>query len=186
MTATTTGGEPVQRRPGLPLPDYGPIEGLLGFVMFYVFVDRATPTVVSVVTEQVAGVSAGAVRTWVAVALWVILGVTVLDHARRQYVAAREAVDHPERVRIPSREALLAYLAVALAGGFVALLTFEPAIRMGITLIRFVGTLDVSLFVLGEFLPMIVFFVAYASATWCIDRVLLGGLRRLLAARATA
>jgi hypothetical protein len=182
MTATSrSAGHDLQGR-GLPLPAYGPIEGLLGFLMFYVFVDRATPTIVSVVTGQLAGVSAGAVRTWAAAALWVILGLTVLDHARRQYVAARDAVEHPEPVRPPSRERLLGYLVVVLVGGGIAALTLEPAIQMGITTIRLVSTLDVSLFVLSEFLLMVLFFVTFGSATWSVDRLLIGGLRRLTAA----
>ena len=168
-----------------PLPAYGPIDALLGYVVFYVFVDRATPTVVDVLTAAVPDMAASLIRLGLAGVLWFILAVTLIDQLRRQLAAlgigGRDDVSRAERSRVaPTELRFVGYLAVLLLGGIVAAWTFEPAIRAGINFIRIVGTLDVSAFVIVEFVLMIVFFIAFASATRALDRLIIGGIRKLL------
>jgi hypothetical protein len=159
---------------------------LLGYVVFYIFVDRATPTVVDVFTAALPDVSPSLVRLGLAGALWFILAVTLIDQLRRQLAAlgvgSRDDVSRAERSRgAPTDLRLVGYLVVLLLGGIVAVWTFEPAVRAGIAMIRIVGTLDVSGFVLLKFVLMVVFFVAFASATRALDRLIIGGIRKMLA-----
>lgn len=167
-----------------PFPAYGPLDAVLGYVVFYVFVTRATPTVVAVFTD-VLGVSPGAVRLWLAIALWFILAVTALDQVRRQLAAlgvgSDADVDAAGRERlVPSRAQVAVYLAVVVVGGVVAAVTFERAVTVGISFVRVVATVDVSAFVPVDFVAMVVFFVAFGAATHSLDRLVVGGIRALL------
>lgn len=171
-----------------PLPAYGPIDALLGFAVFYVFVERATPTVVDVVTAALADVAPSLVRLGLAAALWFVLAATVLDQARRQLAAlgvgSHDDVDRSERSRgAPTGLRWLGYLVASLAGGAVAAWTFEGAVATGISLIRAVAALDVAGVAPLEFVAMIVFFVAFGIATRSLDRLVVGTLRRILVGR---
>lgn len=168
-----------------PLPAYGPIDATLGYVVFYVFVDRATSTVVGVVTTALPTVSPSLVRLGLAAMLWLILVVTFLDQLRRQLVAlgvgSRDDVSRAERSRdAPTDLRLVEYLVVLLVGGIIAAWTFEPAVQSGISLLWIVGTLDATRFALLEFVQMIGFFITFASATRALDRLIIGGVRKLL------
>lgn len=170
---------------GPSLPAYGAIDAVLGYVVFYVFVDRATPTVVDVVIAVLPDVSPSLVRLGLAGALWFILAVTLLDQIRRQLAAlgvgSRDDVSRAEQARgAPTDIQLVGYLVVLLLGGIIAAWTFEPAIRSGISLIRVVGTLDVTRFMFPEVVLMVVFFIAFAIATRALDRLLIGSVRKLL------
>lgn len=184
------GPAPERTDPGrCRLPAYGPIDAVLGFVAFYVFVDRATPTVVDVLAVAVPAASPSLVRLGLAATLWFVLAVTLLDRARRQLAAlgvgSRDDVGRAERSRAaPTRLQFAGYLVVLLLGGVVAAWTFEPAVRTGIALIRTVATLDVAAFDPLGFVTMVVFFVAFAGATRALDRLVVGGIRRRLTGRA--
>ena len=82
---------------------------------------------------------------------------------------------------MPSETEALLSLVGLLLGGTIATWTFERGVATAVSLIRIVGTLDVSDFPVGAFLVMVVFFVAYAAATRSLDRLLVGGVRWLLA-----
>lgn len=171
------------RRPHLPA--YGPIDAVLGFAVFSVFVERATPAVVDVFTTAVPGLSASTVRFGLAALLWFVLAVTLLDQLQRQLAAvgvgSRSAVARADReAGTPGAARLLAYLGGLAVGGTVAVWTFETAVQSGVTMIRIVGTLDTSAFVLVEVLAMVVFFVGFAVATHSLDRLVVGTVRRLL------
>lgn len=162
------------------LPAYGPVDALVGYLVFYVFVDRATPTVVEVVTGALSSVPGSAVRLGLAFALWFVLAVTVIDQARRQleaYAAARRN----DEASGPAEPWLLAYLLLALGPGAVAVLTFDRAVQTGIALIDLVAALDVGAFPPVDVALLVVFFVAFGLASWALDRLLIGGLRELLA-----
>lgn len=168
-----------------PFPAYGPVDAVLGYVVFYVFVDRATPTVVEVLAAALPNIASSLVRLGLAGALWFILAVTLIDQLRRQLAAlgvgSRDDVSRAERSRVaPTGLQLGGYLVVLLLGSIIATWTFEPAIRAGITFIQIVGTLDTSVFVLVEFVLMVVFFVAFAGVTRALDRLIIGSVRRLL------
>ncbi|WP_411968762.1 hypothetical protein [Haloferax sp. YSSS75] len=173
------------RREGGLFPAYGPIDSLLSFVVFYVFVDRATPTVVEVFTD-IAGVSASAVEFATAAFLWFILVVTLVDIVRRQFAAvgmgSQNSVEQVTRQRgVPSTTRMLVYAAVVVVGGAVASLTFERAVDAGITMFRIVGTLDVTGFDVVSFVVMVLFFVSFGAATRALDRLVIGVVRAVVA-----
>lgn len=167
------------------LPAYGPVDAVVGYAVFYVFVERATPTTVDVFTTAVPGIAAETVRLALAALLWFVLAVTVLEQLQRQLAAlgvgTRTAVARADReAGTPGETRLLAYLGGLAAGGAVAVWTFETAVQAGIALIRIVGTLDSSAFVTVEFVVMVVFFVGFAVATHSLDRLVIGTVRRLI------
>ncbi|MFB6184581.1 MAG: hypothetical protein ABEI96_08510 [Haloarculaceae archaeon] len=168
------------------VPAYGPVDAAFGFALFYVLVDRATPTVVAVLTDALADVSPSFVRLGLAAVLWFVLGVTVLDQFRRQLAALGLASHHAVRPRTaargtPSRAQTVAYALGVVVGGAVAAWTFERAVETAVSLIRVVAALDAGAFVSVEFLVMVVFFVAFGVATHSLDRLVVGGVRALLA-----
>lgn len=175
-------------RGGRYVPAYGPVDALLGYVLFYVVVDRATSTVVDVFGGLLTGLSPSAVRLGLAAFLWFVLVVTGIEQARRQLAAL--GVVGEDRVgravwswtrAIPTEPQALAYLVLLVVGGLLAAWTFEGAIETAVSLIRVVGALDLEAFVLGEFLVMVVFFVSFEVATFALDRLLIGGVREMLA-----
>jgi len=167
-------------RDQLPLLAYGPIDAALGYVVFYVFVDRATSTVVEVVSTAIPSMSPSVVRLGLAVLLWFILVVTFLDQLRRQLAALGFGSRGEQSRGAPTDLRLVGYLVALLLGGTIAAWTFEPAVQAGISLIWIVGTLDPTRFALLEFVLMIVFFVSFASATRALDRLIIGSIRKLL------
>jgi hypothetical protein len=83
-------------------------------------------------------------------------------------------------VGVPSGTWVLLYAVAVVVGGFVAALTFEPAIETGISLIQTVATLDVSAFDFVDFVLMIIFFISFSAATHSLDRLVIGGVRAIL------
>ena len=98
-----------------PVPAYGPVDALLGYGLFYVVVERATPTVVAVVGDAVG--DAALVRLGLALALWFVLAVTLIDQLQRQLAALGVVSgDGSRRWRLAPFETLGPYVALALAG----------------------------------------------------------------------
>lgn len=171
---------------GRVAPAYGPVDAALGYALFYVLVDRATPTVVDVVTDAIPGVSPSLVGVGLAALLWFVLAVTVVDQARRQLAAIGvvrydPAWGRPSDRVAPSESRALAYLVGLLVGGLVAAWTYAGAIGTAVSLIRAVAALDWGAFLTVEFVAMVVFFVAYSVASRSLDRLAIGGLRTTLA-----
>ncbi|RDZ51292.1 hypothetical protein C5C07_16980 [Haloferax sp. Atlit-4N] len=176
-----------------PFPAYGPVDAALGFVVFYLFVERATPTLVDTVTGVVPGLSASAVGFGLAAFLWFIFVVTTLDQLRRQLAALGVVAGdagRPDRVAsgwaVPSVPRLLVYAVVTVVGGSIAVLTFDRAVDAGIAFIRLATDLGVGVFPFGafplvEFLVIVVFFVAFGAATHSLDRVVIGSVRTAFA-----
>lgn len=173
------------RRPTRYVPAYGPVDAVLGYLLFYYLVAQATPTVVATLTDVLPGVSAGAVRFALAAALWFILVVTLLDQAQRQLAALgvtthREVDPDPATRQPPSEPRALAYLVGLVIAGGIAWLTFVPGIEAVISLFPAIATLDVGAIQLSWLVLIVVFFGSYAIATRCVDRLLVGGVRWLL------
>ena len=63
-------------------PAYGPIEAILGYGLFYFLVERVTPAIVTVFSETVLDLAPSFIRFGLAVTLWFILIVTVIDQLR--------------------------------------------------------------------------------------------------------
>jgi hypothetical protein len=172
-----------RRRPRLPA--YGPVDAVVGVAVFYLFVDRATPTVVDVVTSAVPGISVETVGLGLAALLWVVLGIVLFEQLQRQLAAVgvgtRSAVRRADRqAGTPGAFQFLVYLGGLAVGGAVALSTFETAVLAGLTTIRIVGTLDTGAFVLVDFATMLVFFVSFAVASHSLDRLVIGIVRRVV------
>lgn len=173
-----------ERRPLVPA--YGPVDAALGFGLLYLVFERVTPAVVDVFTAAV-DVSASTVELGLAMFLWFVFAVTTVDQLRRQ-LAALGVVDAEREWRLlPEPETLSNrvatwYLAMALAGGLFAAWAFDRAMATLVSLIELVGGLDTGAFVFGEFLLLAGFFLAFAVATHAIDRLVVGGVRTLLAA----
>ena len=178
---TRDGARGVTERDGASFPADGPIEGALGYLLFYVLVARATPTVVDVVTDALPGVSASLVGTALAALLWFVLATTLLDHGRRQ-LAALGVVgsDAWRRSRRLSGRAALTHLAVVLVGGTAAWLTVDRALATAVALIPVVARLDARGFPVADVVVLVVFFVAFGVATHSLDRLVLGSVRNLL------
>lgn len=162
-------------------PAYGPVDAALGFGLFYVLVDRATPVVVDVARE-VPGIDPSLVRFGLAAALWFVLTVTVVDQLRRQLAAlgvgTHDAVDPDPASRAPPTESVaLAYLVLFVLGGGLAWLTVERALETAVALIPAVAALDAGAFVSVDFAVMVVFFLSFAVATRSLDRLVVGGIR---------
>lgn len=167
-------------------PAYGFVDAALGFALFYVLVDRATPTVVAVLTDALPDVSPSAVGLGLAATLWFVLATTVLDQVRRQLAALGVTGSDTARRRLTARVApfdigMFGHLAGVLVGGAVAAVTFDRTLESIVTLIRRVAALDVAAITPGEVVVTVVFFVSFGVATRSLDRLLVGGLRSILA-----
>ncbi|WP_458204575.1 hypothetical protein [Haladaptatus sp. NG-SE-30] len=185
MSTYVDAGSRTDSRSGRAIPAHGPLDAVLGFVLFYIVVDRATPTIVDVMTEVLPNVSPSLVGLGLASVLWFILVVTVIDQIRRQLAAlgvgTHSAVSLTEtRTTLTEAQALL-YLALALVGSIVAVWTFDPAMETTVSMIRIVATIDVVAFVPADFVVMAIFFVSFGVTTRALDRLLIGGIRAMLA-----
>lgn len=182
----TASGKP-RTASGKPrFPAYGPVDAALGFGLFYVVVDRATPTVVGEVTVAVAGVSPGAVQFGLAAFLWFVFAVTLVDQARRQLVALGVLRSDGRRAWWPAPAGLsgaraAGYLAVVVVAGVVAAWTFDTAVETAVALIPVVAALDAAAFPWGDFAVLVGFAVAFGIASHALDRLVVGGVRTLLA-----
>ncbi|MCU4718728.1 hypothetical protein [Halapricum hydrolyticum] len=170
------------------LPAYGPIEASLGYLLFYVLVDRVTPAIVTVFSETVLDLSPSFVRFALAVALWFVLAVSVIDQLQRQLAALGVGTYDQAQLRLwsrvtPSSLRTAGYVLVFLAGSIVAAMTFESAVETLSALIPAIATAEVSTTdPIGVF-AMVVFFLAYGTAARSLDRLVIGGIRALVSDR---
>lgn len=163
-------------------PAYGPVDALLGYAMFYVVVDRATPTVLTVAGDLFPDVTPGAVGFGLAAFLWFVFVVSTIEQVRRQ-LAALGVVSHdevdpdPRTRRPPSEPVALGYLVLFGFAAGIALLTFERGIAVAVSLVPALATLDVGSLLLADLLVMVLFFGSWAATTWSLDRLVVGGVR---------
>lgn len=165
-------------------PAYGPIDAVLGFVLFYVLIDRATPKIVTVFSETVLDLSSSFVRFGLAVVLWFMLVVVVINQTRRQLAALGVLTYDDYQLRVwsrvtPASVRTSGYLFAFVAGTVLAAMTFDRALEVLLSLIPTVATVDVGAFNVVALLEMIVFFIAYRIATHSLDRLVIDGIRAL-------
>lgn len=173
------------RRTGGPadeFPAYGPIDAVLGYVLFYVVIDRTTPAVVEVFSETVLDLSPSFVGFGLAAALWFILVVTVIDQTRRQLAALGVGSYDEYQLRVwsrvtPASVRTAGYLVALAVCGTLAVLTFEPAIEALLGFIPVVATADAAAFDVVGVVVLVVFFVSYGVATHALDRLVIGTIR---------
>jgi hypothetical protein len=169
---------------GRQFPAYGPIEGVLGYVLFYVLIDRVTPAIATVFNDAVLDLSPSFVRFGLAIALWFILVVMVIDQTRRQLAALGVVTYDDFQLRVwsrvtPSSLRTAGYLLALIAGTAVAVATFDPAVKALLSLIPVVATVDVVAFDFFELFILVVFFVSYSIASHSLDRLVIDGVRAL-------
>lgn len=162
-------------------PAYGPIDAILGYLLFYVLIDRTTPGIVTVFSETVLDLSPSFMRFGLAIVLWFILVVIIIDQTRRQLAALGVVTydDHQLRVwsRVtPSSVRTSGYLFAFVAGAVIAVITFDLAVEVLVSLIPIMATVDVGAFDIIGLFEMIVFFLAYSIASHSLDRLLIGGI----------
>ena len=171
----------------LVVPEYGPVEALLGFGLFYVVVtivhDALRTDLLAVAPEWVPeplGFAAAA-------ALWFVGAVILLSEAARQVAAnPRWYRTAPERRRAarrlaPTRGFTVLYALVGLLGTVFAVAgvpAIEPTFRgiAAAVVTRTIPTIDATL--LAQFL---VFWLGWSLATRAVDRLSIGALRAVVA-----
>lgn len=167
-------------------PPYGPLDALLGYLLFYLVVERTTPTIVSGATEVFPGVTPGAVGFALAAFLWFVFVVSTLDQLRRQLAAlgigSHDQVDPDPSTRAPPSEPLtLACLVGLVFGGIFVWATFEAGLAAVVTVVGAMIPVDVDALLAVDIVVLVVFSVSYGVVTWSLDRLVVGGLRWALA-----
>jgi len=165
-------------------PAYGPVDAVLGLGLFFVVLDRATPTAVTVLSDTL-DVSPSLVGLGLAALFWFVVAVTLLDQGRRQLVALGVVTGSSSPASLwarsfPDEVRLLFTLAVFLFGTVIAAWTAGSALETVVTMLRVVVTLDTSLVTLESVAVMIVFFAAFGLAATALDRLAIDGLRTML------
>lgn len=165
-------------------PVYGPIEAALGYVLYYVLIDRVTPAIVLVFSETVLDLSPPFVRFGLAIVLWFILVVVVVDQIRRQLAALGVVTYDNYQLRVWSRVTppslrTAGYLVALIAGTAIAVITFDRAVEALLSLIPVVATVDVVAFDFIGLFVMVVFFLAYSAVAHSLDRLVIDGIRTL-------
>jgi hypothetical protein len=169
-----------RRRGGFPA--YGPVDAVLGLWLFVVVVDRLTPPIVAVARDVLPGVSSSLVTTALALFVWFVIVVTVLEQLRRQLAALglgraeRRWWRHGRRGP-PSLLAVVWYLLVLVVAGVVAGWTVESALATAAALVPAVAAIDVGAILTWRLVTMVVFFVAFSVATKALDRLVVGAFR---------
>ncbi|MDB2262763.1 hypothetical protein PM025_01200 [Halorubrum ezzemoulense] len=112
-------------------PAHGPVEACLGYLLFYILVDRVTPPVVEAFGSTALSLPSSFVRFGLVAALWFVLVVTAVDQARRLAALGVGTYDDPGlRVRsrvVPSSPRTTGCLLALIAGTAVAMVTFDGA-----------------------------------------------------------
>jgi hypothetical protein len=171
----------------VPVP--GPVEGLLGVGLFYLLLDRLTPSILTALEDPLPDLVPEPVTTGLAGLIWLVFATTVLgstlDFLRenpRTFPSERRRTEWLERVR-PSRREYRNWVALLVVGGVTAVLTWSMAIDVLADLLVVVvdlpGTVPPGI-TLWSTVGMVLFFVSFAATAWALDRLIVGGLRDLL------
>ena len=189
----STGAVTEERRPAgqdgrwLLYPEYGLIDAILGYAMFYVVVSTVTDPIAEGLAG-ILGVGPEAIRTWFAIGLWVILGFTVLGQLTTQlkdnphrFSSAEERRAFIER-RAPSPLRYLgAILATAVGGTIAWLLIDEFLIAIVSVAIVIVGPATITGLSLWTVVWLVCFSVGFGLFTFGLDRLVIGLVRDLIA-----
>lgn len=171
------------------VPRYGTVRSLVGYGLVALVVWRADAAIRETL-DAVAGVDPASTARGLAVGLWLLLGVVLAYEYRRQtrprpsFITAHVR-QHYLQQRVPERAKFATYVALLVAGGYVALFAREPFFsRLDDALLvvrRLLTTGDpgaVSLANLGYGVAFVAGALAFAHAA---DRVLVAGVRAALA-----
>lgn len=169
---------------GSQFPEYGPIEAALGYVLFYVLVDRLTPALVTVFSDSVLGLSPSFVRFGLATALWFVFLLTAVDQTRRQLAAIGVFTYDTYQLRVwsrvtPSSLRTAGYLVALVSGTAVASVTFPRAVEALRTVLLVIATVDPAAADVTEVFVILVFFIAYSIASHSLDVLVIDAVRAL-------
>ena len=194
--ATKRATAPVQRERAtgrgpvlLVHPEYGPVEGLVGFGIFYLLVDRLTPALVSALSGPLPDLAPDTIRLGTAGLCWLVFGLTLLSIALTQLADnPRKFADSAARERFlddhrPTESGLRLHLVLMVFGGATAVLAWDTAVAVLESMFPIVvaagGPLPAVLS-LGNAAILVAFFLGFAAYARGLDRLVVGGMREFL------
>lgn len=171
----------------LVFPEYGLVDAILGFAMFYVVVATVTDPMAEGLAG-ILGVDPDAIRTWFAIGLWIILGLTVLGQLTKQLKdnPHRFSTDDARRAFLERRRpGPLRYLGAILAttvGAAIAWLLIEEFLMALVSLaIVIVGPATITGISLWTVIWLVSFSIGFGLFTFGLDRLVIGLVRDLIA-----
>jgi len=185
--STPGGTRSERRRFAIYYPEYGILEAIVGYALFYTVVDFATPILVASLAADFPEYVPGAVQTWAAAALWIILGLTILGQLQAQASAnprvfgTREELIHFLRDERPTGWKYRLNVTLALVGGVVVWGLWSAFWNALEELLLAMPDLDAVTVLAPETIGTIaVFAVAFAALGRGIDRLVTGVAREAL------
>lgn len=169
-------------------PIDGAVEGILGFGLLYLLVDRLTPTILDTLARPLPQMVPEPVTTGLAGLLWLGLATTVfgvvrtfLDENPREFRSEDALRAWLDAVR-PTPIAYLRWAILFVSGSIVAAATWVTAFEvldglLGV-LTDFTGQVPAEITILDTVL-LVVFFVGFGFAARAIDSLIIGALREL-------
>lgn len=173
----------------LAYPAYGPVESALGFGLFYLVVDRVTPVLVAELSGEFPALVPDPFRTFTAMLLWLVLGITVLTAVLDQVRDNPRTFDTPGERREfladnrPATGEYWRYAGLAGVGGAVAAVTWDSFRDVLPDLLVVVVSQDGAELAgtpLVDVLAFVSFFLGFAALSRGVDRLAVGALRDLL------
>lgn len=173
-------------------PGYGPIAGIIGYVVFFLVIDAIKPAIVTTVTDLFTSVSPSQVGTMLAVFLWFIFGLTVFgithDQLRKnpyEFTNRYELQVFIEEHRLPLLGYVL-YTTLAVLGGIISLALWPSFIEVFSEFVLILsgevsGVADTV--TARDALTFVGFFLAFGAFSHGIDRLIIGGIRELIVRR---
>jgi len=173
-------------------PEFGPVDAVLGFVLFYFIVGLATVVAVDVLARSAPDLVPEPLSTWAAYLLWIVLALVIIGQIAEQ-ARSNPRVFESERERRrflddrrPTEQQYLWWAGWVFVGGAVAYLTFSRFVPTFAMVIRFfvdlfVAPVPTRPFRVADAFWFVLFFVAYSVMTRGLDRLIVGSLRSLIA-----
>lgn len=167
------------------VPAYGPIQDVVGYWFFYVTVRAIGPTIVSVLDGV--GVDPELVRYGLAIGLWLLLGLTLIGVFQAQWRSIRQASREDRRSKdrprfdSPGRMTFLGHVVTIGVSGTVIIAFFPRFVRALTAII--VGVANVPAVTIPPAAIGWVVLVGVAMGTfgYCLDRTVIGAIRRRMA-----
>jgi len=173
----------------LAYPAYGPVESALGFGLFYLIVDRVTPVLVAELSGEFPDLVPGPFRTFTAMLLWLLLGITVLTAVLDQVRDNPRIFDTPEDRREfladnrPTAGEYWRYAGLAGLGAVVAAVTWDRFFEVLPDLLVVVVSQDGGELAgtpAVDVVAFVAFFLAFAAFSRGLDGLAVGAFRDLL------
>lgn len=175
------------RRFAIHYPEYGIVEAFVGYALFYTVVDFATPILVKSLAADFPAYVPGAVQTWAAAALWIILGLTILGQLQVQVsVNPRVFETREELINFLRDERPIGWkyrlnVTLALVGGIVVWALWSAFWNALEELLLAMPEVDaVTVLALETIGSIAVFAMAFAVLSRGIDRLVTGVVRETL------